>query len=148
VVSCLQQHHCWLPPTSSLTQLDTHHQYFSSIRINNEPSACKHQQVPHTMSLYHKSFYPFALLLSLTPGCSCGLCAYNQTYKLTIYVCMCIVKYFIPNINTLNQSSKSVTAARQCPDKSKLFAARCYASVAYVVMRCLSVCPSVCLSRS
>ena len=31
---------------------------------------------------------------------------------------------------------------------SFIFAARCYASAAYVVMRCLSVCLSVCLSRS
>ena len=29
-----------------------------------------------------------------------------------------------------------------------IFAARCYASAAYIVMRCLSVCPSVRLSRS
>jgi len=29
-----------------------------------------------------------------------------------------------------------------------VFAVRCYASAVYVVMRCLSVCPSVFLSRS
>jgi len=55
--------------------------------------------------------------------------------------------FFISNLMFLSSmphcGSDRVRSSGQC--HFSFFAARCYASAAYVVMRCLSVCLSVCM---
>jgi len=130
--------------------------------VLKESLRTKLQSLFWSLSLMVKSLSWFLLLKSLSWSlmkslcfCPCVQCYFKGNYTLSnAELLTYLLTYLLIYLHSLRPShyfalfERILCMPAASAPVERIFAARCYASAAYVVMRCLSVCLSVRLSRS